>query len=812
MDIAIKQILIKLKIFLTHLILVIIHFQTFGQSTQIQVLTEDDKALPFSQVFQKKAQLSVLTNAAGKADISAFNKNEPIEIRHLGYERKTISFKELASSNYQVKISKADQMMNELVVSGNRWEQQSKEIPAKIESIKASEINFQNPQTAADLLELANHVYVQKSQMGGGSPMIRGFATNRLLLVVDGVRMNNAIFRSGNIQNVISLDAQNIEETEVLFGPGSVLYGSDAIGGVMDFHTLSPQFSDKFKVEGLVNSRFSSANLERSGHADIQLSNDKWSSISSISYSDYSDLKMGKYGPKEYLRDSFQTTLNGVDTTLINKNPRLQKNTAFSQINIMQKIAWRPDDKNTFQYAFHYGKSSDIPRYDRLTEKVNGRFKSAEWYYGPQIWQMQQLLWSHKDSTLLYDHVKLNLAYQSFQESRNDRRYNNDFLRSRKEEVQAYTTSVDFDKSISESLDLFYGAEYWFNRVYSDGVQINIRNGNSADIQSRYPNNSTMASYGIYTLLKWKINSKLITNTALRYSRFEIEAPLNSEFFNFPIEKAELSKGALNGSAGLVYLPLPSVKLYTNLSTGFRAPNIDDVGKVFDSEPGIVIVPNVNLAPEYAYSADLGTTFSIQNKVKFDISLFYTYLDNALARRDFTLNGEDSILYDGTLSKVEAIQNIGFAEVYGVQTAVVWDLQPFRIAAAYNWQQGIESDENESRTVPLRHVPPSYGNAHFTYTKNGFKADLYTLFNGSISFTNLAPSERSKAYIYAKDANGNPYSPSWYTLNLKTEYRWKNGLNVQFGIENITNQLYRPYSSGISAAGRNFIAGINWSF
>jgi hemoglobin/transferrin/lactoferrin receptor protein len=119
--------------------------------------------------------------------------------------------------------------LNEVVISANRWEQNLREVSSRVTKVGAQQIQFQNPQTAADLLGLSNQVFIQKSQLGGGSPMIRGFATNRVLLVVDGVRMNNAIFRSGNLQNVISLDANAIEETEVIFGPGSVMYGSDAI-------------------------------------------------------------------------------------------------------------------------------------------------------------------------------------------------------------------------------------------------------------------------------------------------------------------------------------------------------------------------------------------------------------------------------------------------------------------------------------------------------------------------------------------------------------------------------------------------------
>jgi hemoglobin/transferrin/lactoferrin receptor protein len=96
-----------------------------------------------------------------------------------------------------------------------------------------------NPQTSADLLANSGHVFVQKSQLGGGSPMIRGFSTNRVLITVDGIRLNNAIFRGGNVHNVISINPFNIEKTEIILGSGSVIYGSDAIGGVMNFYTTA---------------------------------------------------------------------------------------------------------------------------------------------------------------------------------------------------------------------------------------------------------------------------------------------------------------------------------------------------------------------------------------------------------------------------------------------------------------------------------------------------------------------------------------------------------------------------------------------
>lgn len=129
------------------------------------------------------------------------------------------------------------QTENETVVSANRTAEKRKDVAQKIQVLRASEIQFQQQTSMADVLANSGSIFVQKSQLGGGSPIIRGFETNKVLLVVDGIRMNNAIYRSGHLQNCLTLDQANMDRVELVFGPGSVMYGSDAIGGVLSFQT-----------------------------------------------------------------------------------------------------------------------------------------------------------------------------------------------------------------------------------------------------------------------------------------------------------------------------------------------------------------------------------------------------------------------------------------------------------------------------------------------------------------------------------------------------------------------------------------------
>ena len=187
-------------------------------------------------------------------------------------------------------------------------------------------------------------------------------------------------------------------------------------------------------------------------------------------------------------------------------------------------------------------------------------------------------------------------------------------------------------------------------------------------------------------------------------------------------------------------------------------------------------------------------------------------LDDALVRRNFTLSGLDSINYDGELSQVQAIQNAASANVHGFEAGVEIRLPfGFGLQSRFNYQDG-EEELDDGSTAPLRHAAPWFGDTHLTCSRNRFKADLYGIYNGEISYEDLAPEERGKDYIYAIDADGNPYSPAWYTLNLKATYFFTGSLKMSLGLENLTDRRYRPYSSGISAPGRNFIVSLQAGF
>ena len=781
--------------------------------------------------------VSSLSDKNGQIDLSVYNRSDTLLIIHTAYSNQAITLDDIKLNKYVLYLYPAIVHLSETVIFANRWEQDSKELATRIRVITPEEKMFYQPQTSADLLGISDEVFIQKSQLGGGSPMIRGFGSNRVLLVVDGVRMNNAISRHGNLQSVISIDPNAIGGLEVIFGPGSVMYGSDAIGGVMDFHTIEPlPSSDSLFITGNVMGRYSSANFERSTHFDFSTSYKKISSVTSFSYSNFGNQMMGKnhlpdsnylrpiYAQAFSMQDSLGNSIFSGDSIMNSSNAYMQYFSGYRQASLMQKLRLRASDNLLLDYTFYYSSTSSIPRYDRLIQPAGSGLKYATWYYGPQKWMMHNIGIKYEKENLLFSEFKLNVAYQEWEENRTSRKFNNTTYRTQDEHLNIFSLNTDFYKKISSSHELFYGLEGVYNLVGSTAHYYNLNSLELTNAATRYPNGSEYVSMATYLSYKYRINRKLTLLAGARFSYTELNADLDTTYYPLPFDALHLNSGAPTGSLGLVYNPNEKLQININASSGFRAPNIDDAAKVFDSEPGSVVVPNNQLKPEYIYNLDLGFNSRIGKSIRVDATGFVSYLDNVMVRDDYSYNGLDSLMYDGSMSRVQAIVNRDYAVVYGLHSSLAVDINNFMSAkSTITWMKGFDSQGD-----PMRHVSPIFGSTHIVFFTQKFKADIYTIYHAAISPENLSIEEHNKTYMYASDEQWiaqqfclsqdqqfNPnglYSPAWATLNLKISYQIFKNLNLSGGIENITNELYRPYSSGISAPGRNFIISIKGLF
>jgi hemoglobin/transferrin/lactoferrin receptor protein len=790
----------------------LISFSLFGSlySQSIEVIDKrTGEGVENVVIYNLELSKSVQTNTQGKADLSIFIEEDILNFQHPSYHERIIAYADIPETGYKIELEERIIKIDEVIISASKWEQNPELIPNTVVSINSKSIDFDNPPTTADMLDQSGQVFIQKSQLGGGSPMIRGFAANKLLIVVDGVRMNNAIYRSGNLQNVIGLDVNAIAEAEVLFGPGSVMYGSDALGGVMDFHTKSPVLNGEGRIRFLGNAflRYSTAAKEKIAHVDFSLGGKKFGSFTSFSFTDFDDLITGNNRTSEYpdfgKRIEFVQRIDGNDSIINNTNENLQKFSGYQQLNLIQKFQFRSNDYLDLDYGFYFTNTSDIPRYDRLILYDQDSLpENTVWNYGPQKWIMNRIGARIYKLNKAFSEARIILSHQYVNESRIDRKYKDNIRRTRTEKVNVVNFNADFDKTINERHQLFYGLDFSFNKVISEAEKENIDTGEKSTTSTRYPDGGS--NYGFlagYVNYLWIINKKHNLNAGFRYTNTRLRARLDEQNdTGFEFDEFKNRNSAVNGSLGWVYRINEKLKIDLIASSGFRAPNIDDMGKLFDSEPGHVIVPNKDLKPEYIYNLEMGITQKVGPNLEFHIAGFYTWMVDAMVRRDFSFNGMDSIFYDEEIRKTQALVNTGRADIYGLIFSFRGDIiSNLGIFSSLNYTNGRDMIED----VPLRHTPPLYGRSSVYYKLKNLFLEFNISYSGKKLYEDLAPSEKNKIYLYTPDG-----TLSWFALNLMTSYELKNKFIFNFGIENILNKHYRTYSSGISAPGRNFIFGM----
>jgi len=713
-----------------------------------------------------------------------------------------------------------DIQLNEIVISYNKTEERKKNISQQIELIDAKAITRAQSQTTADLIAQNGSVLVQKSQQGGGSPIIRGFEASRILLVVDGVRMNNLIYRSGHLQNIMTVDNISLDRAEILFGPASTQYGTDALGGVIHLITKKPLLS----IDGSpltkvgVRTRYSTVNEESTSGVDINLGWKRFASRTIASYSQFGDLRSGiKANPfydgsyiqrNNYIDSNFDRPGSyGIDSIITNDDPSLQVRSGYKQYNLLQKFRIQQSDNVSHQLNLQYSNSSNVPRYDRLTDISGGALKWSEWYYGPQERAMFSYDLDIKNASGFFQTYRFNVSHQLIEESRHQRRYRKSELQQRFENV-AVSGANFFAQHKDEKHELQVGVDGQWNSLQSTASTTDIYTGETGRLDTRYPDgDNTMALVGLYAGHLWKIGGKTNITDGLRigYSRLH-STILDTTFFRFPFNEIQQNTPTYSGNLGIIHNVSDKLKISGLVSSAFRVPNVDDLAKIFESQAGDLIVPNPNLKPEKSLSYEIGVNAIIGNLLRWDNNLYYTNFIDAIQTEAFTYNGLDSINYEGSMSRVLAAQNLGKAYIYGFSSAIkTTPIHNISLSASANYTYGrLKTPDGEA---PLDHISPLMARMSVLFEKDEFFAEGYALYNGQKKLEDYSDSgEDNLNYATAEGM------PAWYTLNLRAGYSFENGLAIQGGIENILDTEYRVFASGLSAPGRNLYLSVGLNF
>lgn len=682
----------------------------------------------------------------------------------------------------------------------------------KIESISQKEIELQNFQNTADMLANSGTLAVQKSQQGGGSPVIRGMEANRILLLVDGIRMNNLIFRAGHLQNVITADENMLERVDVLFGSSSTPFGSDALGGAINLQTKKAKLlsdnNNKF-LSGNIISRYSSSNEEKSVFGDINFAGKKWASLTAFSYNDFGDLRMGshKNGKNDFFgeRPYYVETVDNVDYLVANPDKLIQEFSAYKQYNAMQKVVFQQNSTTQHNLNLQYSTTSDVPRYDRLTDPAGAGLRYARWDYGPQKRFLAAYTFS-KDKAFLNSDMNLGLNYQNVEESRISRRFNNDNTKSQVEKVNVYAFTADFKTKMGKA-DFLYGAEVFYDDLNSSATNSNRATDFVTPTDTRYPNGENHTLRGdIFATYNTNICTNTAFNVGARAGYVTLKSTIaDNSFFNLPFNSIEQSNFTYSGAIGIVNRR-ETTKVAFNLATAFRVPNVDDLGKLFESGDGVLIVPNPDIKPEKSVTADVSITLWEGKTVEFENTFYYTRLFDAMVTDHFLFNGQSTVDYDGTPSEVFANQNFGEAHITGISSTLKINItKPLQFYGTFNFTHGRIDDRTGN--TPLDHIPPFYGKTGLKYENKMINLDLYMLYSGKKGISDYSMSGEDNPQ-YAP-ANG---MPGWQTYNFKGSVHAFKIVIIFAGIENILDTQYRTFASGINASGRNVYLGGKFSF
>ena len=702
--------------------------------------------------------------------------------------------------------------LDEIVISANRTSQKRSEVAQQISIISSDYISSQSPLNTADLLQSTGNVFVQKSQQGGGSPVLRGFEASRILIVIDGVRMNNLIYRAGHLQNVITLDPNVMERVEILNGPSSTVYGSDALGGVLHFRTKNPVFSydGSSDLSGSFSAGYHTANNGTNFNFNVNAGWKNFASFSSVTVTKFGDLRMGSaknpynkdgyYGERPYYVDR----INNQDVLVQNENKFVQKYSGYDQIDILQKFLYKPSERSEHSLNIQYSTSSNIPRYDRLTDVKGTGLNSSEWYYGPQDRFFAAYNFTHKLSGF-FEKLDVTGSMQSLQESRHNRGFESVKLNHRIEDVTIGGLQISaLHKSIKNEFQT--GVDLYWNGLKSTATQENISTKISTSLDTRYPDGkNTLINGAAYATHSFRFNDHLILNDGIRLGFNKLSSTFNNKtFFPFPFDDVTQNNFVYSGSIALIYNKNGFKGSYMT-SLGFRAPNVDDLSKVFESAPGAIIIPNPNIKPETTLNNEINLGY-FNKSWSFENVVFYSSLSDFISLAPGTYEGKSTILYNGTQSQVFTSVNKAKGYIYGLNSSISKKLNSHWLAyATVNYTYG--RSKNEGNESPLDHIAPLLTKLGIESKFDLFEGAFYVIANGKKKISDYSPSGEDNAQ-YAP-ASG---MPAWMTLNARGGYKVNKYFKLQAGVENILDIQYRYFSSGINAPGRNIWMSLKVNF
>ena len=601
-----------------------------------------------------------------------------------------------------------------------------------------------NTRTVPEMLSYETGVMVQKTNHGGGSPSLRGLHGNQTLMMVDGVRLNNSIFRYGPNQYLNTVDAFAVDQLDVLFGSGSIQYGSDAMGGVIAAKFHEPEFVKCNQWVPKVFFRTTTGNQEYSMRSSVDRCFGQNAITAGITMRQFGDVLAG--GDLKYQRPSGYKEFD-VDVKFVRKD-KLGKWVAAHQSN------------NQF----------DVPIFHRMALE-NYKFYNTTLQARTLTYLKRSLVFSGK----LFDEIELMAGRQNQHEHREFQKNNSNLLRTERDSVNTYFFTTKFYGKLHNRWQWVLGTDFYFDKVNSARMDADAALGTLKQIRGLYPNGSTQMQNSAFGYIT-KTGDRGLVRLGGRYNYTQITLQ------TLETGNVQYQKGAFVADGAGSLKVTKKLHLYGNVGTGFRSPNIDDMGTL-----GIVDfrfeTPQYGLLPEYSFNKELGLKYK-SAKSQFNVCVFHNAMSGLISR---IKAGSDSMQGYPVYQK----QNLGSSLIYGAE--LDWKHE-FGGHWVFGGGGSLIVGDNITGNEPMRRIPPAMCNAVLRYK-----------LNGSVSFSMNIIGARAQLRLAKGDIQDNRIGPAgtpgYFTGDLRCEMNFKRA-TVDIAILNLRNQRYKTHGSGIYSMGR----------
>lgn len=640
-------------------------------------------------------------------------------------------------------------VLNKIVVTASRKEFTSFETPDAVSVLSTQELKNNAPRSLADALTGTAGVWMQKTNHGGGSPIVRGLTGNQTLLLIDGIRLNNGTFRYGPNQYFNTIDVFSVGRVEVVRGKGSVLYGSDAMGGVINVLTRLPEYrSGKPKLGGRGQLKYMNRDMEKSGAGELSFQSENFAFSGAVNYKDFGDLFAG--GSLGYERPS------DYDETGLNLKARLRLAGKWQLTSVYQRLI-----------------QNDVPRYDQVAQRGYRSYS-----YDPQLHRLTYLKLEHFHDSPLLRKVNLTVSHQLSDEIRKIQKENSSVLQREHDKVKTWGISAEIHSEPGENWEAVSGMEFYADRVDSEKKETDTSTGEESLLRGLYPDGSTMTNLAAFSQHTLSLN-RFRLNAGVRFNTFRIHS-VDEEF-----GEVDVKPSSLVTNLALQYYTSTKEQLILSLHSAFRAPNINDISTFGLFDYGIEI-PSAGLSPEKALTFEAGYKRSSE-KGSVSFTAFRTQINDQIERVEATYNGSEYL--DG--QRVYQKKNIARSMLHGIEFESVLKLNScLSLLNNFCWTYGENTDDGE----PMRRIPPLNCKLALQYVNSRFFGETEFLF--------AAKQDRLSNGDIDDHRIPDGGTPGWQVFNVKLGYSLEK-IALNAGFQNLFNKAYRIHGSGVDGYGRS---------